>query len=295
MSDVVMTGKPPPRNLRAGGAPVLITGCGSGIGLATALALARAGYQVVAGVKSLEEQGTLREDSRKEDLPVDIVPFDITDEASTQEVFHYLSLTYGRLHALVNNAGIAAGGFFEDLDDDEVRSIFETNFFGTARVTRLAIPLLRAAGSSYLIAISSMAGRLGVPAMSVYHATKFALEGLFECIYLELRPHGVRVVLVEPGLIRTSIMGSAFRLCRRFDDPASVNRDRAHKLWDGFQKRFERTAQPPATVAGEIQRILESHDPPLRQPAGLDSKIILFIQKWTPAWLWLRLWRGQAG
>lgn len=295
MTEVLMTQKPPPRDYRAGGAPVLITGCSSGIGLATALALARDGYLVVANVKSLEEQGTLREDARREDLPIDILPFDITDEAATAEAFRYLALKYGRLHALVNNAGIAGGGFFEDVADDELHPIFEVNLFGTARVTRMALPMLRAAGSSYLVTVSSMAGRLGVPAMSVYHSSKFALEGLFESIALEMRPHGVRVTLVEPGLIRTSIVGPGLRLARRFDDPSSVHRERARKLWTDFQKRFERTAQPPETVARAIVRILSSANPPLRQPVGLDSKIILAIQKVLPEWLWLKLWRPLAG
>lgn len=274
---------------------VLITGCSSGIGLATALELARSGRTVVAGVKSLDEQGSLREDARTAGVAVDMVPLDITDEASVRGVLDYVAHKYGGLSALVNNAGIGGAGFFEDLDETEVRELFETNFFGTARLTRLAIPLLRKAAPSHLVTLSSMAGRLGVPAMSVYHATKFALEGLCECLYYELRPHGVRVVLVEPGLIRTPIMGSAFRLAKRFADPASVNHARAQKIWAEFQTRFQRTAQPPAIVATAIARILADPDPPLRRPVGADARIILAIRGLLPEGVWHALWRRVAG
>ncbi len=275
--------------------PVLITGCSSGIGLATALLLARLGYRVVATVKSLEEQGTIREDIHREGLEIDILPMDNTSEESVREGFHYLDMTYDGLHGLVNNAGVGAGGFFEDVTEENLRAHFEVNFFGTARVTRFAIPLLRRRNVSYLVTITSMAGRLGVPGMSSYHSAKFALEGMCECLYHELRPHGVRVAIVEPGLIKTSILKNGFVMSGVSRDSSSVYSERAERIWQDFQDRFERNGGPPEVVARIIAGILSRRDPGLRHAAGTDARVILGLWTWLPEWVRLRLLGRFAG
>lgn len=275
--------------------PVLITGCSSGIGLATTLLLARAGVPVVAAVKGEADRGGLPAALASGKLPVEMIDLDVTSEESVAAALAHVKAKHGRLAALVNNAGIGSGGFFEDLADDELREIFDVNFFGTARVTRHALPLLRASAPSSIVTLSSMAGRIGVPGMSAYHASKFALEGLFECLRHELAPHGVTVSLVEPGLIRTTILDTGTRLARRFDDPGSVNHARAQKLWVDFKARFARTAKPPETVAAAIAALLAHPSPPLRVPVGADAKVILGLQKLLPEKLMLRLWSRLAG
>jgi NAD(P)-dependent dehydrogenase (short-subunit alcohol dehydrogenase family) len=275
--------------------PVLITGCSSGIGLATALMLGRAGRTVIAAVKGEADRGGLPAALAAEKLPVEMIDLDITNEASVAAGISYVKEKHGRLGALVNNAGIGSGGFFEDLGDDELRDIFEVNFFGTARITRHALPLLRASAPSAIVTLSSMAGRIGVPGMSAYHASKFALEGLFECLRYELVPHGVAVSLVEPGLIRTTILDTGTKLARRFDDPTSVNHARTQKLWQGFKARFARTAKPPETVAAAIARLVDDPAPPLRVPVGADAKVILGLQKVLPESVMMRLWTRLAG
>jgi NAD(P)-dependent dehydrogenase (short-subunit alcohol dehydrogenase family) len=272
--------------------PILITGCSSGIGLATALHLARVGYRVIAGIKSDLEAGTLLEEVKRTQLGIETLPIDITQEESTQKAFDHIKKSYGRLTALVNNAGIGIGGFFEDMGEDEFRAQFETNLFGTARVTRHAIPFLRASAPSALITITSLAGRIGVAGMSAYHASKFALEGLFECLHYELKPHGVRVSVLEPGLIRTPLIDN-WQLSRGYTNAQSVHHPRVTKLWKDFKARFERTAQSPQIVADAIARILSDPAPQLRYPIGSDAKVILAFQKVLPQrvmnWLWTRL------
>ena len=276
-------------------APVLITGCSSGIGLATALACARAGWPVIAGIKSEAEAGGLPGALAAEPLGVETEVIDIAQEASVTAAFARIRARHPRLSALVNNAGISVGGFFEDVADDELKDCFEVNVFGTARVTRAALPLLRAGAPSWVITVSSMAGRLGLPGLSAYHGAKHALEGLFECLRYELAPERIWVTLVEPGIIRTPIMQSGTRLARRFDSAESPHRARSTRLWTGFRERFERTAKPPETVAAAILALLGREHPPLRVPVGSDARVILGLQKLLPERLFVRLWSRLAG
>ena len=274
---------------------MLITGCSSGIGLATALAVARAGWPVIAGVKSERELGELPARLAAEPLPIEILVVDVASADSVAAAIESVRLKHGKLAALVNNAGVSLGGFFEDVADDELRELFEVNVFGTVRLTRAAIPLLRAGAPSSIVTLSSMAGRMGVPGMSAYHGSKFALEGLYECLRYELKPERIGVTLVEPGLIRTTILDTGTRLARRFDDPASPNRARAQKLWTDFRARFARTAKPPETVANAIVKLLGDEDPPLRVPVGADARVILALFKLLPEWLAVKLWTKLAG
>lgn len=276
-------------------APVLITGCSSGIGLATALALARAGWLVLAGVKSAAEVGGLPAALAAEPLPIETVVIDIASESSVAAALGGVCARHGRLAALVNNAGVSLGGFLEDVGDDELKELFEVNVFGTMRVTRAALPLLRAGAPSSIVTVSSMAGRLGVPGMGAYHGSKFALEGLFECLRYELAPERIWVSLVEPGIIRTGILDTGTRLARRFDAADSPHRARAQKLWSSFRARFERTARPPETVAHAIRALIGVENPRLRVPVGADAKIILALFKLLPERLAVRLWSRLAG
>lgn len=276
-------------------APVFITGCSSGIGLATAIACARAGWPVIAGIKSEAEAGALPAAIAAEKLAIEVEVVDIGSAQSVEACFARIAARHPKLSGLVNNAGTVLGGFFEVLGDDELKACFEVNVFGTARVTRAAVPLLRAGAPSSVITVSSIAGRLGAPGLSAYHGAKFALEGLYECLALELAPDRIGVTLVEPGIIRTPLLETGTRLAQRFDAPDSPHRARSAKLWADFRARFERTGQPPETVARAIVNLLGRENPPLRVPVGLDARIILWIQKWMPAGLFWRLWSRLAG
>lgn len=273
-------------------ARVLVTGCSTGIGLETALGLARAGYRVTAAVKSPADHGDLPRLAAG--LPIDLVEMDITDVAGVERVFADLERTGEPLHALVNNAGIGIGGFLEDLADDEIRSVFETNVFGTTRVIRRALPLLRRRTPSYVLTLSSLSGRIGTAGMTAYNSSKFALEGLLECLYYELLPQGIRVVVVEPGLVKTGLIGVGFRPARAVSEGRAHDPARVGRLWADLERRVQTKSIPAAKVAEAIEKILRTASPPLRVPVGPDARVILLLRRILPEGLFHRMWARLA-
>jgi NAD(P)-dependent dehydrogenase (short-subunit alcohol dehydrogenase family) len=179
------------------GDPVLVTGCSSGIGKATAQALVRAGHTVYA---------TARRPSTLADLEAAgarTLALDVTDEASMTAAVAAIEAEHGSVGTLVNNAGYGVYGPVEEVAMDDVRREFETNVFGLGRLTQLVLPAMRAAGRGRIVNMSSMGGRLVYPTGGWYHASKYAVEALSDALRVEVAPFGITVVLVEPGLIRT--------------------------------------------------------------------------------------------
>lgn len=180
---------------------VLITGASSGIGEATALRFLEEGWNVAACMRRPAGQ---RLDSTRGDLAV--LPMDVTDEASISFAVGAALMRFGTIDVVVNNAGYALMGPVEALSPDQLRRQFETNLLGLAAVTRHVLPQMRERKTGVIINISSIGGRMAFPFAAAYHATKFAVEGLSEAMRFELRDHGVRVKLVEPGGIRTNFI-----------------------------------------------------------------------------------------
>ena len=177
--------------------PVLVTGCSSGIGRATAEHLVRAGHTVYATARRPE---TLTE---LEAAGARVLALDVTDEGSMVGAVATIEAEHGRVGALVNNAGFGEYGTIEETDLDQVRRMFETNVFGLARMTQLVLPAMRRARSGRVVNIGSMGGRITFPVGGYYHATKYAVEAISDALRNEVRPFGIRVSLIEPGLIRT--------------------------------------------------------------------------------------------
>jgi NAD(P)-dependent dehydrogenase (short-subunit alcohol dehydrogenase family) len=184
-------------------AVVLITGCSSGIGKYTALEMARRGHRVFASMRNLESGRFIRADAQKARLAVEILKLDVTDQASVTRAVREVLKQAGAIDVLVNNAGRGTIGVVEDYTDEEIRSVFETNFFGAVRTTRAVLPAMRARRSGTIIMMSSISGLRTFPFSSVYSASKFALEAISNGLRYELRPFGIRVVLIEPGNFRT--------------------------------------------------------------------------------------------
>ncbi|MEY3210057.1 MAG: hypothetical protein RIT28_538 [Pseudomonadota bacterium] len=244
---------------------VLITGCRSGFGLLTAAAAARAGFTVYAGLRALEHGDALREATAG--LDVRPLVLDVTSAEQRASAIHQIIAETGRLDALVNNAGQALGGFLELVEEDELRAIFETNLFGAWALTRLALPHLRAQTRSTVVMVSSASGRMAIPGLGAYAASKFALEGLSEAWRHELALFGVRVVLIEPGAYRTDIFGRNRQLSRGVATPG------VYAPWvTGMDKVFsavvDRVARDPVEVADVIVGALNDPRPPLRYPIG---------------------------
>ena len=185
-------------------AVALITGSSSGIGQLSALELARRGHRVFASMRNLESARHIRAKAEKENLAVETVRLDVTDADSVSAAIAHVTERAGRLDVLVNNAGFGSFGPIEDYSDEDLKQVFETNFFGALRVTRAALPAMRAQRSGTIIMVSSISGLRTFPFLSVYSASKFALEAASNGLRHELRPFGIRVVRGRTGRLQDS-------------------------------------------------------------------------------------------
>jgi NAD(P)-dependent dehydrogenase (short-subunit alcohol dehydrogenase family) len=252
----------------------VVTGSSSGIGYATALELARSGYFTFATMRNPEKGGDLIRAAKHEELPILVEQLDVTDLDTIKDFMSRLAVkSSGRIDVLVNNAGYALMGPLEDLSIKEIQDQLETNLLGAIRVTLQVLPVMRAQGSGIIVNISSGVGRIGFQGLSAYVATKFALEGLSESLAYEVGPFGIKVVLIEPGVVKTKafdnmVIGQA---APRKDSPyASMldNLNVAFKTW--LDK-----ASTPDQVAATILQAISSQEPKLRYAVGQDVVALL--------------------
>jgi NAD(P)-dependent dehydrogenase (short-subunit alcohol dehydrogenase family) len=192
------------------GQTLLVTGSTSGFGRLMVETLARQGYTVFAGMRDVAGKNApaaeaLRQGAEREQLALYVVDLDVTDDASVEQAIDAIIGTTGRIDVVVNNAGVSYSGPLEAFTLDQVRQQFETNVFSVVRVNRAALPQMREQGSGLLLQIGSIAGRLAMPYLGLYGATKFALEGLTESYRDELAPFGIDAAIIEPGTYPTSI------------------------------------------------------------------------------------------
>lgn len=258
---------------------VLVTGCRSGFGLLIAVSCAKAGHTVYAGLRDLSTQAALMKASAG--LDVRPIQLDVTDRAQQDEAVRVILEAHGRIDALVNNAGIAVGGFLEQLEEDEIRRMFDVNVFSAWALTKRCLPSMRAQRSGIVIQISSMAGRQALPALGAYASSKFALEGLTEGLRHELRPFGVRVVSVEPGPYKTDIFGRNRRLARatdRDEGPYIAYQRRVEAMFEKMEPRMG----DPQEVADLVVGLLDDPHPRLRYPLGPGVAPRLWARRLLP-------------
>ena len=232
---------------------VLITGATSGIGQACAQHLARRGYQVFGTGR----RAPFPPRSTPEGSPV-LIHMDVTQDESVRRAVDYIVERAGRIDVLVNNAGYSLAGAVEDTSIEEAKAQFETNFFGVHRVCRAVLPVMRAQGSGLIVNIGSIAGVIALPFQPFYSATKFALAGFTEALSHEVRPFGIRVTLIAPGDIRTSVTENRVRAAAwTSDSPYASYAKRALEI----QERDERHGGSPEEVAILLERIVRAHNP----------------------------------
>ena len=248
----------------------LITGTSTGIGLATALHFGRQGHDVWAGVRQPAAAADLRAAIDTERLPVRIVALDVDDPGSVQRGVAEVLDKSGRIDILVNNAGIGGGGPIEDVPVDWVKTLFETNYFGVLRVTQAVLPGMRERRAGAIVNVSSVAGRLAVAGHGHYSAVKHALEAMSEALAQEVQRFGIRVAIVEPGVVVTPIFSKA----KRWADPASPYFDHVRRLLLLYQKQMPHAAQP-ADAAGVIYEAATTSSPRLRWLVGEDAKLLV--------------------
>ncbi|WFB06676.1 SDR family NAD(P)-dependent oxidoreductase [Streptomyces sp. LX-29] len=273
-----MTTKPTPTS-------VLITGCSSGIGRACALRLHRAGHQVYA---------TARRPDAIKDLAgagIHTLPLDVTDEESMRAAVAEVEAAHGSVGALVNSAGYALSAVVEEAELDEVRRQFETNVFGLVRLSRLVLPGMRAAGSGTVVNVSSIFGRYAVPGSGYYNATKHAVEALSDAMRLETAAFGVRVVLVEPGPVRSTEFGAKYvenvrnlKLAGRdYEEFRRQTVDYFNAIYGGGRRTLAGTfAIQSDDVARTVERILRTARPRARYPVGFLAHSTLALRRLAP-------------
>jgi NAD(P)-dependent dehydrogenase (short-subunit alcohol dehydrogenase family) len=268
---------------------VLLTGASSGFGLLCSITLARRGWTVLATMRDLERREKLEAAANAAGV-IDHIEFHALDVTSPTQISALAGLIEERqlpLHAIVNNAGFAMAGFAEDVSDKELRQQFDTNFFGAAAVTRAFLPRMKRQKFGHIVMVSSVSGRSGFPGISSYVASKFALEGWSETLRLELKPHGVNVVLVEPGAFETDIWTRNAVLSEQTRALAAKPDSEAGARFARWQEKItpQKPRPDPQLFADFLAGILAHPHPRLRYSFGTDAWASICARAVLP-WSW---------
>ena len=259
----------------------LVTGASSGIGKAIVRQLLGDGWVVYGAARRTDKMDDIAKEGAK------TLSLDVTDETSMKRGIDALLAAEGRIDALVNNAGYGSYGALEEVPIEEARRQFDVNVFGVVRLTQLVLPAMRAAKSGTIVNIGSMGGRIWMPIGGWYHATKHAIEVLSDTLRLEVKPFGIRVVLVQPGSIASEWAGiSADNL-----EKASVGTAYGALTTPTTKllRRAAGNAAPPEVVARAVSRAVNSRSPARRYAVPFDAKMLIFLVRWLPQWMWERL------
>jgi NAD(P)-dependent dehydrogenase (short-subunit alcohol dehydrogenase family) len=269
---------------------VLITGCSSGIGAATASRLARAGWPVYATARRPETLAALEADGCR------TLALDVVDEASRQAAVGAVVEAEGAVGVLINNAGYSQSGAVESIPDDRVRAQFETNVFGPLALCRLVLPGMREQGWGKIVQLSSMGGKLTFPGGGLYHATKHAVEAISDALRFEVKSFGVDVIVIEPGLITSGFSDAAVRglgtASAAHGPYEEFNRAVGEASRDVYEKGLlSRLGGPPEAVAERIEDALNAKRPRARYTVTPSARALLSLHAVLPD----RGWDAMVG
>ena len=251
----------------------LVTGASSGIGTLTASELSAKGFVVYAAARRVDKMEQLKK------LGVKHIFLDLTDEASIEDCVSSILRESGKIDILVNNAGYGSYGAVEDVSIEEAKRQFDVNLFGMARLIQLITPSMRQNHFGRIINVSSVAGKIWTKFGSWYHATKFAVEGLSNCLRLELKPFGIDVVVIEPGCIDTNWVNIAMDKLRETSKNGAYE-EYANKTADKFMKIYASSAvSKPELVAKTIAKAATKNKPRTRYLVGYMAKPLVLIHK----------------
>jgi NAD(P)-dependent dehydrogenase (short-subunit alcohol dehydrogenase family) len=249
-------------------ASILVTGASRGIGLAACLSLGRAGHDVFATMRNPEQAPELGDAASAESLPITISAMDVDSDESVHKAVGQIIAQHGPLDALVNNAGIERRGSVEELDLVEFKAVMETNYFGAIRCMQAVLPSMRTRGAGCIVNVTSVAGRIASSPLGPYSASKFALEAISEALAQEVEAFGIRVAIVEPGIINTDMARS---LTAESDTSLYPHGRRMAGLFTASLM----TPTGPDLVGDKIREIIESDSWQLRHPVGPDAEPFL--------------------
>jgi len=247
----------------------IITGANSGIGRSTAISLAKSGYSVFATMRSLDRGEKLREITHHLDLDIREIELDVSETASVQQGIDEILGQSNRIDVLINNAGIGSNAVIEDVDIESDKEVFETNFWGVVRCIQAVLPTMRAQRSGHIVQVSSIAGRVGLPAQPIYSASKWALEGLSENLAHDISSFGVRVSIIEPGVTRTAILGKNNTV------PENADFENIYaRMLDMYIAGIEANVRPEE-VSETILKCLKSKSQQLRWPVAWGAETMM--------------------
>lgn len=255
----------------------VVTGSSTGIGFETALLLARSGFHTYASMRDLKKSKNIAEIAKTENLPLTVVQLDVKDDTSVKGAIGKIIAESKRIDVLVNNAGYGLFSPLEDVTLDQVKEQFETNFFGAIRVIHEVIPTMRRQRNGTIVNVSSLVGRIGLPVSSAYVATKLALEGLSESMRYELNEFGINIILIEPGVIKTSFIENlkTADTTLKSESPYADFVDRTSKE---FEKMMDNSSSPNL-VAEAILHAITSKEPKIRYVVGDNAESMMKIRK----------------
>jgi len=247
----------------------LVTGCSSGIGYSTCLLLARNNFKVYGTVRNLSKAKKIQEVIDKEKIPLKIILLDVNDSESIQNAIRDILYDSRKIDVLINNAGYGMFGPIEDITTEDVKLQFETNFFGVIRLIKEIVPIMRKQGNGTIVNISSMVGRFGVPLNAAYVSSKFAIEGLSESISYELAEFGIKIIVIEPGVVQTNFFNN---LKINGLDTSSPYYELMKKRVSFLKIAMKNSPTSSSQVANTILDALNSKRPEFRYVIGMDAK-----------------------
>ena len=253
----------------------IVTGSATGIGYETAVHLAKNGFHTYATMRNPQKANGITEMAKTEKLPLSLIQLDVTDDISVTKAIDTVINESGRIDVLVNNAGYGLVGSVEDMSIEEMKAQYETNVFGTFRVTKAVLPHMRMQRGGSIINISSIAGRIALPLYSAYVSTKFAIEGLSESMAYELEPFGIKVAIIEPGAIKTNFRREQAAKGSSEDSPYSRIMQSPSRV---IQKMLGHRLYAEE-VAKTIIQAIENPKPKLRYIVGKDAEELIELRR----------------
>jgi NAD(P)-dependent dehydrogenase (short-subunit alcohol dehydrogenase family) len=250
----------------------VVTGSSSGNGFETSLLLAKNGFYTYATMRNLDKSTRMKEVAKKDSLQLEVLQLDVTDDKSVTDAIDMISNRHGRIDVLVNNAGYDHIGAVEELSMEEIKTQFDTNFFGAVRLMKAVIPIMRKQRSGIIVNLSSIGGLVGVPLNSAYVGSKFALEGFSESMKYELEGFGIKVILIEPGAIKTNFVENS-KQAQKAMNSDSPYAEFSKKVSEGVMEGFKQTSSP-MQVAEVILAAIKSEKPNTRYLVGNDAVAI---------------------
>jgi NAD(P)-dependent dehydrogenase (short-subunit alcohol dehydrogenase family) len=255
----------------------VVTGSSSGIGLETSVLLAENGFHTYAAVRNLQKSRTLIDTAEIDALSLQAIEIDVNSDTSVKDAVSKILDEKKRMDVVVNNAGYALVGPFQDSSMDEIKAQFETNFFGAARVMQAVLPTMIKQRYGRIVNVSSLGGRIAFPLDSAYHATKFALEGLSESMQYEVEQFGIRIILIEPGAVKSHFWDN-LKMASKAQRPDSPYLEMMQKTNAGFLSLLK-NATPPEEVAKVILKAATSEHPEMRYLIGNDAAALMEARK----------------